>query len=61
MAAEGLVVLLILALALFAPVGLYMLVRSEHNRPTMDRKEAEQVARADGERHEPADSTQREP
>ena len=61
MAAEGLVILLVLAFALLAPVGLYVLVRSEHNRPTMDRKNAERVARADGEPHESADEEQRKP
>ena len=61
MAAEGFVILLVLAFALLAPVGLYVLVRSEHNRLTMDRKEAERVARADGERQEPADEERRKP
>ncbi|MFB6171010.1 MAG: hypothetical protein ABEJ23_00645 [Haloarculaceae archaeon] len=43
--AGGAVVLLVVLLGLFAPLVLYLLVRGEHERPTMRREDAERIAR----------------
>lgn len=46
--AEAALFVVILVLAILAPLVLYSLVRAEHDRrETMDRQDAEQVARRD--------------
>ena len=48
MAAHGAVIVLVLLVGLLAPLGLYYLVRREHDeREEMSREEAERAARRD--------------
>jgi type II secretory pathway pseudopilin PulG len=46
--AGGVLLVVVLVVGLLAPLGLYWLVRAEHDaRETMDRAEAERTARRD--------------
>jgi multisubunit Na+/H+ antiporter MnhG subunit len=48
MAAHGAIIVLVLLVGLLAPLGLYYLVRAEHDeREEMSREEAERAARRD--------------